>query len=69
MTEAEKKAIANIRAAKLWDSVTADFELLAHEAGVPDDWKSQDSGYNLETVIQRIDDYYQIELFRKAAGS
>lgn len=65
MNQHEKQCLETIRAAKAWDSVTAHFELLAHEAGVPDDWKDPDSCYTLETVVQRIESYYGIELFRR----
>lgn len=66
MTQIEKQCFESIRTAKVWESVAAQFELLAHEAGIPDDWKDQDSGYTLETVIQQIEDHYQTDLFRRA---
>lgn len=65
MTDYEKAAFEQIRNAKTWESVTAYFEYLAHEAGAPDDWKAPGSTWTLETVIQQIEDYYQVELFRR----
>ena len=66
MNDYEKQCIDAIRSAKVWESVTAQFELLAHEAGIPDDWKDPNSSYTLETVVQQIENYYGIELFRRS---
>lgn len=67
MNQLEQQCLDTIRTAKVWESVTAAFELLAHEAGIPDDWKAPDSDYTLETVVQQIESYYGIELFRSSS--
>ena len=66
MNQHEKQCLDAIRSAKTWDSVTAYFELLAHESGIPDDWKDPNSSYTLESVVQQIESYYGIEFFRRS---
>ena len=66
MNQYEMLWLVSIRAGKSLESVTAQFELLAHEAGIPDDWKDPNSSYTLETVVQQIENYYGIELFRRS---
>ena len=63
-TEQELRWIHAIRSGKIWSDVQPYFEALAHEAGVPDDWKDPDSTYTLETVMRKIQEYYQVEIFR-----
>ena len=58
--------ITAIRSAKSLEGATAAFEALAHEAGIPDDWKDPDSSYSLESVVQQIESFYGLELFRRS---
>lgn len=62
----EMKWITAIRSAKVWSDVQPYFEALANEAGVPNDWKTPESEYTLESVMQQIEQYYQVEIFRKS---
>ena len=64
MNELERKCLDEIRTAKIWAYVMPQFELLAHESGVPDNWKEPGSPYTLETVVNQIESFYGIELFR-----
>ena len=64
MNELERNCLDEIRAAKIWADVMPQFDLLAYESGIPEDWKEPNSPYTLETVTQHIERFYGIELFR-----
>lgn len=65
MTQIEN-LIDNIRNGKSFDQVQTSLEALADMANVPHDWKAPGSGYTLESVIQQIEDAFNVRLFRSS---
>ena len=57
--------IDGLRSAKSWDDVIMNLEILMDDLDLWDLWHDQDTNVTLETVIQRIEEMYQTEVFRK----
>ena len=57
--------INKLRAAKTWDDIQKYLSILMDDVNLWELWIDPDSSVTLETVIQKIENCYQVELFRK----